>query len=129
VSSISVTVKGTEQLATKFRRLQFAMRGDILVAAASVGAEVIKAESKNIVPVDTGNLRASITSEETSRSDTSASVAVGYGKQAPYGKYVELGTSRMAAQPFLRPPMTTHRDQAIRAVTDSLKRQIDRVAT
>ena len=48
-------------------------------------------EAKRVVPVRTGRLRDSI----QFRSDTTADV--------PYGKYVELGTSKMAAQPYLQP--------------------------
>lgn len=54
-------------------------------------------------PVDTGNLRGSITHEV----DT-ADNAVYIGTNVEYAPYVELGTSRQEAQPFLRPAASEH---------------------
>ena len=59
--------------------------------------------AKRACPVDTGNLRNSITHAVESAED---SVYVGTGVE--YAPYVELGTSRTAAQPFLRPAATEH---------------------
>ena len=60
--------------------------------------------AKLACPVDTGNLRNSITHE---RDRDSAYV----GTNVEYAPYVEMGTSRTAAQPFLRPAATDHVDQ------------------
>ena len=54
-------------------------------------------------PVDTDNLRGSITHEI----DTSDN-AVYIGTNVEYAPYVELGTSRQKAQPFLRPAASEH---------------------
>ena len=54
-------------------------------------------------PVDTGNLRASITHEVDAGGD-----AVYIGTNVEYAPYVELGTSRQKAQPFLRPAASEH---------------------
>lgn len=54
-------------------------------------------------PVDTGNLRGSITHEV----DTGDN-AVYIGTNVEYAPYVELGTSRQEAQPFLRPAASEH---------------------
>ena len=54
-------------------------------------------------PVDTGNLRGSITYEV----DT-ADNAVYIGTNVEYAPHVELGTSRQKAQPFLRPAASEH---------------------
>lgn len=54
-------------------------------------------------PVDTGNLRGSITHEI----DTGDN-AVYIGTNVEYAPYVELGTSRQKAQPFLRPAASEH---------------------
>lgn len=57
-------------------------------------------------PVDTGNLRGSITHEV----DT-ADNAVYIGTNVEYAPYVELGTSRQKAQPFLKPAASEHGEQ------------------
>ena len=52
-------------------------------------------------PVDTGALRNSITSESQMTGEMTFTVQDG----VEYGQFVELGTSRMAAQPFLIPAL------------------------
>jgi len=42
------------------------------------------------------------------------------GTNVEYGPYVELGTSRMRAQPYLRPALDAKRSEAIREVADVL---------
>ena len=55
-------------------------------------------------PVDTGTLRGSITHEV-------AGDSVYVGTNIEYAPYVELGTSRQKAQPFLRPAASEHGEQ------------------
>lgn len=55
-------------------------------------------------PVDTGNLRGSITHEV-------AGDSVYVGTNVEYAPHVELGTSRQKAQPFLRPAASEHGTQ------------------
>lgn len=59
--------------------------------------------AKRACPVDTGNLRNSVTHAVESGED-----AVYVGTNVEYAPYVEMGTSRTAAQPFLRPAATEH---------------------
>ena len=59
--------------------------------------------AKRACPVDTGNLRNSITHVVDSAED-----AAYVGTNVEYAPYVEMGTSRTAAQPFLRPAATEH---------------------
>lgn len=57
--------------------------------------------AKKKCPVDTGNLRNSITHQVDGD-------AVYIGTNVEYAPYVELGTSRQKAQPFLRPAASEH---------------------
>lgn len=57
--------------------------------------------AKRKCPVDTGNLRNSITHVTDRRSAY-------VGTNVEYAAYVELGTSRTQAQPYLRPAATEH---------------------
>jgi HK97 gp10 family phage protein len=70
--------------------------------------------AKKECPVDTGNLRNSITH---ARDDDAAYI----GTNVEYAPYVELGTSRMKAQPFLRPAATEHTTVYRRILEDELK--------
>lgn len=69
--------------------------------------------AKRECPVDTGNLRNSITN---AADDKSAYV----GTNVEYAPYVELGTSRAKAQPFIKPAATGHSDVYKRIVQDEL---------
>lgn len=90
--------------------------GNIARSAADTGklvqtvvrktARDIAADAKSIAPVDTGNLRGSIGhSDLRTIGSTSGSAEAEIGPTANYGVYVELGTSRMAAQPFMGPAL------------------------
>ena len=71
-----------------------AKRGGLEAASLIVeGSATLRA------PVDTGNLRSSITHRVVS--DEEAHI----GTNVDYAPYVEQGTSKMAAQPFLRPAL------------------------
>lgn len=59
--------------------------------------------AKQECPVDTGRLRNSITNAV--RTDEKA---VYIGTNVEYAAFVELGTSRMKARPYLRPAATEH---------------------
>ena len=69
--------------------------------------------AKRECPVDTSNLRNSITNAVD---DKSAYV----GTNVEYAPYVELGTSRAKAQPFIKPAATEHSDVYKRIVQDEL---------
>ena len=64
--------------------------------------------------VDTGRLRGSISH---AHDDSAAYV----GTNVEYAPYVELGTSRMVARPFLRNAIANYTDDYERIVEDGLK--------
>lgn len=84
---------------------------EVLNALQSQKAKILEewgltaeAYASDYCPVDTGRLRASI-SHDTDE-DT-----MYLGTNVEYAPYVELGTSRMDAQPFLRPAIENHMDE------------------
>lgn len=66
-------------------------------------------------PVDTGNLRGSITHEVDAGDN-----AVYIGTNVEYAPHVELGTSRQKAQPFLRPAASEHGAQYRQVLKEAL---------
>lgn len=62
----------------------------------------VQTRASDLCPVDTGRLRASITTQVTV--DQVGPVAR-IGSNVEYAIYVEMGTSRMEAQPYLRPAL------------------------
>lgn len=84
--------------------------GDVIAAkdeavAAALEAIGLQAEGDValLAPVDTGRLRASITHEVDGD-------AVNVGTDVEYASYVEYGTSKTKAQPFLEPAITENMD-------------------
>jgi HK97 gp10 family phage protein len=78
------------------------------------GAQVILEYAQDLCPVDTGFLRDSghLVPEESD-------VSIVF--DAEYASYVEFGTSRMEAQPFLRPALDEAQDEALSAIVDSVQ--------
>jgi HK97 gp10 family phage protein len=70
----------------------------------------IEADAKQRAPVDTGALRNSI--QATMTGDLSAEVMPGVN----YAVFVEYGTSRASAQPYLTPAAEAHRQPFIDAM-------------
>ena len=64
---------------------------------------VAEGYAKKLCPVDTGNLRNSITNEVQS-----SEKAVYIGTNVEYAAYVELGTTRTKAKPYLKPAAAEH---------------------
>lgn len=72
--------------------------------------------AKKEAPVDTGRLRNSIANAVDA--DEKAAYI---GTNVEYAPYVELGTSRMAARPFLRPAATEHGEEYKRIMEAAMK--------
>ena len=70
--------------------------------ALEVVGGMAESYAKKACPVDTGRLRNSITHQQESEN-----VEV-IGTNVEYAPYVELGTSKMSARPFLRPAAEGH---------------------
>lgn len=65
--------------------------------------------AKDLCPVDTSRLQNSISYQVDNTTlyvGTKSSLVM--GENVEYGIYVELGTYKMAAQPFLKPAMADH---------------------
>lgn len=94
---------------------------DALMRAAEIIGGMAESYSKQICPVDTGNLRNSIT-HATEEKGIIVSVVI--GSNVHYAPYVELGTGRlsekskgfglkkgMRPRPYLRPGIEDHKEE------------------
>lgn len=95
-----------------------AVKRDI-AKAISNGLEAIgmtaETYAKEDCPVDTGRLRNSITHEVSDKEQ-----AVYIGTNVEYAPYVELGTSKQAPRPFLKPAATQHSGEYKRIMKDAM---------
>lgn len=78
---------------------------------------VAEGYAKRLCPVDTGRLRNSITHTTVSEGETVTYV----GTNVEYAPYVELGTLRTRAQPFIKPSVADHVSEYKRIIEDELK--------
>ncbi len=83
--------------------------------ALEASALLVEGTAKNLAPVDTGYLRNSITHEVEGKEAR-------VGATAEYAGFVELGTSKQAAQPFLNPALEQNKRNIKRIFEDAIKR-------
>ena len=77
---------------------------------------VAEGYAKKLAPVDTGNLRNSIT-HTVDDGDPAAYI----GTNVEYAPYVCLGTIHMKAQPFLKPAVADHANEYRKIIENELK--------
>ena len=97
---------------------------------------VAEGHAKMKCPVDTGRLRGSIVyATSTSRSEGQSPAEPGdytpkgtppkgevhIGTNVEYGPFVELGTSKRKAKPFLRPAIENHKSEYKRLIESELR--------
>lgn len=98
----SVWVEGVDQLNRLAADLGDAGRDALPLARLAVQktAADIKTDAQTFAPVDTGNLKSSISYETR---ELAGSVLGEVGPTAAYGAYVEYGTSTQAPQAYMGP--------------------------
>jgi HK97 gp10 family phage protein len=97
---VNVAVEGAEEFKTAIQRFDFRLQSHVHRQLES-WAETVKILAKQLVPVRTGHLRDSIYAKI---SEWVAEI----GSEATYALFVELGTRRMRAKPYLFPAMQEH---------------------
>jgi len=101
-------------MAEKFKRKAKKAMGSIAEALMDGGLSVER-EAKINCPVDTGRLRASITTRQTSET------LVEVGTNVEYAENVEYGTSKQRAQPYLHPAYEAKKEEVKRRIAKALK--------
>ena len=107
------------------------IQNNVLVGAVRAGAKPLVDAAKANVPVDTANLKKSIGINRKKTKDKSqvwftVSPRKGGKKDGFYVHMVEFGTSKMAAQPFMRPAFESQDKQSIEAVKEYMALRIDK---
>jgi len=107
---LSVEIAGSAELTARLENLASRI-DEISDEALAELAERIVDDAKALCPVDTGSLKRSIRYERDP--DGGVVIAAGGGgvvnprtrREVDYAAYVEFGTSRTPAQPFLQPAL------------------------
>lgn len=144
-------ITGLKELQDALKQLPDRIAKNVLRGAVSAGATVIRKEAQAKAPVYTGSvskghpppgtLKRSIVQKQIKELSSLFKqifyVTVRKGKKyqkqgkdgaksqdAFYAKWVEFGTSKMAALPFLRPAFEAKKEAAVMAIKDYLAKRI-----
>lgn len=120
-----VTIHNLPALRRDFSVLTAKMQRGVIRDALRAGARPVVASAKAKVPVLTGDLKRSI-SQRVSVKGASGVATIGFARKQFYGAFIELGTSKMAAKPFLRPALDESRQKIEEAFVAAINRGIER---
>jgi len=137
--SIQVKIEGLDELKKALDQLPKELHKGPLRSAVSAGAKVVQERARTLAPEDTGTLKRAIyrtrSREGSSAVQEMAIVGIRYGRRfrkrgldAWYWRFLEFGTSKMQAQPFLRPAFDSTIQQQIEAIKVRLAKAIERAA-
>lgn len=112
MSRVSFTLD-TSQFDAEMKRLEKSM--DRMDDHVEDFCKDVTASAKLRVPVDTGKLKMSIRYVRHGKGRFSIDA------DAPHASYVENGTSKMPAQPFMRPAINVHKPRLM----NKIKKELD----
>ena len=121
---MAVEIKGLDSLMHKLDR----MGGNVLDAlekATKQTSLAAQADARDNAPVDTGNLKQSISTEHE-RSIEAATSTV--HTNVEYALYQEMGTVNMAAHPYMMPALNANKSTFEQLARKELKTAIKRTA-
>ena len=116
-----VELDGLEDLINAVQRLGNEGRKIENKALKEAGA-VMQEAIQNVTLVRTGKLKNSITVSGVRTQDGVKYVAVGPSKDVYWGKFVEFGTVKMRAKPFMAPGYENGKEQATATIKEELRR-------
>lgn len=104
--NITTKVEGLKELDRALNALPLRARGSVLRSALNKAADPIVKDARSMAPVRTGLGKKSIRKKASTPRGSNgflATVLVGFLQRAFYLRFIELGTSKIVARPFLRP--------------------------
>ena len=108
-----------KELEKKMRRLSNVAQKEAKQEALHAGSLLVQGQATLNAPVDTGNLRSSI-DVEVGTEDAEIFTPV------EYAAHVEYGTSRQAAQPYLRPALDNSKGNIIKLFSQTYAKYLKR---
>ncbi|HLR91835.1 MAG TPA: HK97-gp10 family putative phage morphogenesis protein [Atopostipes sp.] len=115
---MDLEIEGLDELTQQLEKMGYDVKQNEEKALVA-GAEVMQKATKGQVRVRTGNLKDHIEISDVENGEVY--VYVDQQGQAYYGFFLEMGTSKMRAQPFMGPAFNRSKGQIERAMADSLR--------
>lgn len=143
---IEVQLTGFRELAEALKRLGPRVAKNTLRRAVSSGAVLVRNDARQKAPVDTGEMRKDIQvkrEKDQQNGPLSAKYSVfvrsgkksrlsgkarGVDKDSFYWKFVEFGTSKMGARPFMATAFEAKKEDALKAIGEKLDEGIQKAA-
>lgn len=128
---MSTEIKGLEELISKLNGLPDKLETKVVRSAVRKGAILVRDKAREKVPVDTGTLKKSIKVRNNRSGKGIISFKIGptsdkkRGTDIFYGRFVEFGTSKMAAKPFMRPALDESENEVLDVVINDIKLKLD----
>ncbi|QKY78558.1 hypothetical protein SEA_DRYAD_20 [Streptomyces phage Dryad] len=114
---MGIRARGLDAARNRLRNLSDRVAGVTEEAVAEFAADV-ETHMKGVVPVDTGKLRDSIKAEKAGNGYTVGPRGV------EYASYVENGTSRSPAQPYVAPTIQWARQEGPKRIARRIEGEI-----
>lgn len=114
---MAVVVKGISQLQAKLKKLTPEVEAAAKRGVYKAGLKV-EGDAKMLAPVDTGALRGSI------QTNQGAGISAAVTTSLEYAPHQEFGTSKMKAQPYLRPALNKNKSNAQKIVSSEIRKAI-----
>lgn len=112
---ITFKIRGAREMENLLKQLGPTVARRVASKALLAAAKPVVTEAKRLVPVLSGDLKRSLTSQSVRGGETSSRKAVNIGSRG-FGwraHFLEFGTKHAAPHPFIRPAMDTRARQAL----------------
>ena len=140
--AVTVQVHGLAELEKALMQLPEAVAGKALSGAIAAGMGSIRKEATGLIPVGSrahylgrkakgrlvqpGHLSKQLRTRRVRSDKFSCLYALTFSKPGFYGMFHEFGTSKMAANPILRPAFDNRKDRALELIKERLAANIER---
>lgn len=127
-----LTIDGLDEIRRAFKLLPTKVAKKVIRAAIRQSLKPVLATAKDLAPVDTGVLKGNIKLRAAARrrkGSIALEVRVGPGDfkgDQFYAAFIEYGTVKMPARPFMRPAYEVHKDTAKAEAITLIREGIDR---
>lgn len=143
----SIKIAGAAEALRLLRRLPVELQEKALQGAVRAGAKVVYDAAKALAPEDTGRLKRNIFLANGRKSDVDAATLIGVRspnakqtarfkrrtglpasanpRDAFYWRFLEFGTSKMRARPFMRPAFDQNKEAAANTIITALRAGIE----
>lgn len=141
----NISITGLADLEKRLEQFSDRIARNALRGAVSAGAAIIRSEARRLAPKDTGEMVRDIMIKRarevkgsglityhvfvrTGKKSRMAGKKRNISRDSFYWRFVEFGTSKMSAKPFMRPAFDTKKTEAVERIREYLSARIEKEA-